>query len=190
MNDCTVGFAMTGSFCTFDAVLNELEKLRTYYPNIIPIMSENARWTDTRFGQAQDFADRLERICSHEIWRTIPDVEPIGSKGLLDALIVAPCTGNTLAKIAHGITDTSVTMACKAQLRNAAPLVLAVSTNDALTANAANIGTLLTRKHIFFVPFGQDDAAKKPTSLIADFSLMKDTLDMALEGRQLQPILR
>ena len=190
MNEATVGFAMTGSFCTFDTALRALEELRKSYPNIIPIMSENARWTDTRFGAAQDFADRLERICNHEIWRTISDVEPIGSKGLLDALIVAPCTGNTLAKLAHGITDTSVTMACKAHLRNAAPLILAVSTNDALAANAANIGTLLTRKHIYFVPFGQDDAAKKPTSLVADYSLLKDTLDMALEGRQLQPILR
>lgn len=185
----TVGFAMCGSFCTFDLVLTELEKLKKQYPDIIPIMSETARWTDTRFGKAQDFADRLERICGRPVWRSIPDVEPIGSKGLLDVLVVAPCTGNTIAKLAQGVTDSSVTMACKAHLRNGAPLVLAVSTNDALSGNAANIGMLLNRKNVYFVPFRQDQPEKKPASLIADFSKLGETVTAALDGRQLQPLM-
>ena len=184
-----IGFAMCGSFCTFDRVLRELEKLRERYPEIVPIMSETSRWTDNRFGTAESFASRMEAVCGRPILRSLTDVEPIGPRGLLDALVIAPCTGNTLAKLAHGVADSAVTLACKAHLRNGLPVVIAVSTNDGLGGNAANIGTLLARKHFYFVPFGQDSPAEKPCSLVADFSQIGPTLEMALEGRQLQPLL-
>ena len=184
-----IGFAMCGSFCTFDRVLRELEKLHEHYPEIVPIMSETSRWTDHRFGTAESFASRMEAICGRPILRSLTDVEPIGPRGMLDALVIAPCTGNTLAKLAHGVADSSVTLACKAHLRNSSPVVIAVSTNDGLGGNAANIGALLARKHFYFVPFGQDSPSKKPCSLVADFSQIGPTLEMALEGRQIQPIL-
>ena len=189
MTDVTLGFAMCGSFCTFHTVLEQLRQLRNHFPHIIPIMSENSYLTDTRFGSAERFRNEMEEICGRPVLHTIAETEPIGPKKLLDALIVAPCTGNTLAKLAGGIADTSVTLACKAHLRNERPIILGVSTNDGLGANGANLGRLLARKHIYFVPFGQDAPNPKPCSLVADFSLLKEAVSAALEGRQLQPVL-
>lgn len=188
MEHPVIGFAMCGSFCTFDRVLHELESLAHNY-EIIPILSETSRWTDNRFGKAGDFAARIRKICGREIICDLPGAEPIGPKELLDALVIAPCTGNTIAKLANGIADSAVTLACKAHLRNESPVVVAVSTNDGLGGNAENIGKLLARKHFYFVPFGQDDPAQKPRSLVADFAKIGDALGMALDGRQIQPIL-
>ena len=189
MEQPVIGFAMCGSFCTFDRVLRELEALRQRFPSIVPMQSEVSHGTDNRFGSAADFAARMEAICGAPVLEHLTQVEPFGPKGLLDALVIAPCTGNTIAKLANGIADSVVTLACKAHLRNEAPVILAVSTNDGLGGNAANIGKLLARKHFYFVPFGQDDPAKKPCSLVADFSKLGDTVALALEGRQIQPIL-
>lgn len=189
MSSPTIGFAMCGSFCTFNKVLNTLQELKDAYPNIIPILSETSFHTDNRFGSAEDFVQRMEEICGQKALSTLTAVEPIGPKELLDALVIAPCTGNTIAKLANGVADSSVTLAAKAHLRNEAPIVVAVSTNDGLGGNAANIGKLLARKHFYFVPFGQDDPVHKPCSLVADFSKLSDTLSMALEGRQIQPML-
>lgn len=186
----TVGFAMCGSFCTFKAVTAELRKLAKINGiNIIPIMSGNAFSLDTRFGEAAMWQSEIKNICKNEIIHTTEQAEPIGPKKLLDALIIAPCTGNTLAKLASGITDTPVTLAAKAHLRNSRPVIIAVSTNDALSGAAKNIGELLNRKNYYFVPFGQDNANGKPRSMVADFSLIKQTLDSALEGKQQQPII-
>ena len=184
-----IGFALCGSFCTFSRVLDVLERLKTQYPNIIPILSEASYTTDTRFGAAADFRTRIEAICGHEILHTIAQTEPIGPKKLLDCLVIAPCTGNTLAKLACGIADGPVTLAAKAHLRNGRPILLAPSTNDGLSASAAAIGALLARKYIYFVPFGQDDPLHKPTSLVADFTLVPAAAQAALEGYQLQPLL-
>lgn len=184
-----IGFALCGSFCTFSRVLDVLERLKTQYPNIIPILSEASYTTDTRFGAAADFRTHIEAICGHEILHTIAQAEPIGPKKLLDCLVIAPCTGNTLAKLACGIADGPVTLAAKAHLRNERPIVLAVSTNDALAGNAPSIGTLLTRRHYYFVPFSQDNAEKKPRSMVAHFELLPETIAAALDGRQLQPLL-
>ena len=189
MENLTIGFAMSGSFCTFRPVLEQLEQLAKVCPHIIPILSDFSYNADTRFGPAHDFRTQLETICHHRVLHTIQDTEPFGPKKLLDALIIAPCTGNTLAKLANGIADTSVTLACKAHLRNERPVILAVSTNDGLGANAKNIGTLLARKHMYFVPFGQDAPLSKPCSLVADFTKILPTLTQALQGKQLQPIL-
>lgn len=189
MSHPVIGLALCGSFCTFEKVLQMAEQLKKHYPSIIPIMSEVSRNTDNRFGTAEDFTTRLEAICGHKVLSTLTAVEPIGPKGLLDALVIAPCTGNTLAKLANGIADSAVTLAAKAHLRNNAPIVVAVSTNDGLGANAVNLGKLLARKHFYFVPFGQDDAQEKPCSLVADFSRLGDTLELALQGKQIQPIL-
>lgn len=184
----TVGFALCGSFCTYARVFPVMEALAAEY-DILPIFSPAAYTTDSRFGTAQEHIRRASRICGRDPLYTIAQAEPIGPKKLLDALIVAPCTGNTLAKLAHSVADTAVTMAVKSHLRNGRPVVIAVSTNDALAGAAENIGRLLARKHYFFVPFGQDDPMKKPTSLVADFSKIPETLTAAIEGRQLQPIL-
>lgn len=184
-----IGFAMCGSFCTFKRAFAELERLCGEYETVIPIFSETSGSVDSRFGEAADFLGRAEALCGRPVLRTLSDVEPIGPKQLLDLLVVMPCTGNTIAKLANGIADSSVTLACKAHLRNEAPIVLAVSSNDALGGNAANIGKLLGRKHFYFVPFGQDDPAQKPCSLVADFTMLSETVAMALEGRQLQPLL-
>lgn len=185
-----VGFAFTGSFCTFDRVIEQLERLAAHENwEILPIMSQNSYSTDTRFGLAKDFRDRIERICGREILHTITQTEPIGPKKMLDVLIVAPCTGNTLGKLANGITDTSVTLAVKAHLRNARPVVLAVSTNDALSNSAKNIGALFNNKNIFFVPMSQDDPTGKPTSVVADFTKIIPAVESALQGKQLQPML-
>ena len=183
-----IGFAMCGSFCTFQNTFPVIEELSAQY-NLIPILSFNACSIDSRFGTAQSHIQRLTEICGKAPLCTIAEVEPIGPKKLLDALIIAPCTGNTLSKLAHSIADTPVTMAAKSHLRNGGPILIAVSTNDALAGAAENIGKLLTRKHYYFVPFGQDDPQSKPTSLVADFKKIPQALKEALEGRQIQPIL-
>lgn len=183
----TIGFAICGSFCTFEKVFCEIEKLADSDFSIVPVMSENAYSLDTRFGSAAYWRERLTALTGKSIIHTLPDAEPIGPKKLLDALIIAPCTGNTLAKLAWGITDTPVTLAAKAHLRNARPLIIAPSTNDALSNASKNIGMLLNYKNVYFVPFGQDSFSGKPLSMVADFSKIKDTLQSALEGKQLQP---
>lgn len=187
--DLRVGFAFCGSFCTMSKALDALEQTAARFGPVTPIVSEAVASTDTRFGAAHDFMREMERICGRRVIDTVAGAEPIGPKGLLDALVICPCTGNTLAKLAHGVTDTSVTMAAKAHLRNGRPLVIAVSTNDGLGASAPNLGMLLGRKNVYFVPFGQDDCAGKPASLVADFSLVGDTVEAALRGEQIQPLL-
>ena len=184
-----VGFAFCGSFCTFSQAMEALGRVRARYGDVTPIVSEASAVTDTRFGRACDFLAEMERICGKPVIDSIARAEPIGPKGLLDVLVICPCTGNTLAKLANGITDTAVTMAAKAHLRNGRPVVLCPATNDGLAASARNIGALLDKKNVYFVPFRQDDPAKKPTSLVADFSKVEDTIDAALAGRQLQPVL-
>ena len=183
-----VGYALTGSFCTFSKSFVELEKLSAIY-NIIPILSENSAVTDTRFGKAQEHIKRLEEITGHSVIKSINEAEPIGPKKLLDILVIAPCTGNTIAKIANGIADTSVTLSVKSHLRNNRPLVIAVSTNDGLGANAKNLGALLARKNIYFVPFGQDDHIENENSLVAHFDKLPETIELALSGRQIQPMV-
>lgn len=185
----TIGFAMTGSFCTFSKVMKELELLSQTGANIIPIMSEMAYNTDTRFGTAASFREKMQSICKNDIIKSVKEAEPIGPKSYLDLLIIAPCTGNTLAKLANGITDSSVTMAAKAHLRNQKPVLIAVSTNDGLANAAKNIGMLLNGKSIFLVPFGQDDCIKKPNSLVADMTKIVEAAKYALDYKQLQPIL-
>ena len=184
----TIGFALCGSYCTFDKVFPAMEALAREH-RVMPIFSENVQRTDTRFGSAADFYQRAFAITGIEPVCSIADAEPIGPKKLLDALVIAPCTGNTLAKLSHGITDTTVTMSAKAHLRNGRPLILAVSTNDGLAGAAENLGRMLARRNVYFVPFGQDDPRKKPTSLVADFSRIPETVDSALKGVQLQPVL-
>ena len=180
---------MCGSFCTHAKALAALEELCGAYETVIPIVSEICLTTDTRFGTAEALIARVEELTGRRVMASVAEAEPIGPRGLLDALVIAPCTGNTLGKLAGGITDTAVTMAAKAHLRNGRPLLIAPSTNDGLSASAASIGALLPRKHIVFVPFGQDDPEKKPTSLVADFGQVADAAQAALEGRQLQPLL-
>lgn len=183
-----IGFAMCGSFCTFSDVFPVMEALAKAH-HVIPVFSFASSTIDSRFGAAAAHLKRAEEICQAKPLLTIADVEPIGPKKLLDALVIAPCTGNTLAKLAHSIADTPVTMAVKSHLRNGRPVIVAISTNDALAGAAENIGKLMARKHYFFVPFRQDDAQKKPTSIVADFSKIPQTLDAALAGKQLQPLL-
>jgi dipicolinate synthase subunit B len=183
-----IGFALCGSFCTMDSAFSMMEALAQLH-DVTPIFSTAVYETDTRFGKAIDHIRQAEAICGNSVIHTIAQAEPIGPKKLLDALVIAPCTGNTLAKLAHSIADGPVTMAAKSHLRNGRPVVLALSTNDGLGGAAENIGRLLARKNYYFVPFGQDDAAGKPRSLIADFALLPAALDAALEGKQLQPIL-
>ena len=189
MNRKTIGLAMCGSFCTFARVLDAFSALDREQYDLVPIQSQAAYSTDTRFGAAADFRARLEALCGRPIIHTIEEAEPIGPKKLLDVLVIAPCTGNTLAKLACGIADTPVTLAVKAHLRNERPVILAVSSNDALAANAESIGRLLTRRHHYFVPMRQDAPHKKPRSVVADFSLLPQTVEAALRGEQLQPIL-
>ena len=184
----TIGFALCGSFCTFSAVFPVMRKLSEEY-DLIPIFSQAVSTVSSRFGTPEEFGARAEDICGRPPLHTIAQVEPIGPKKLLDALVIAPCTGNTLAKLSHSIADTPVTMAAKSHLRNGRPIVVAVSTNDGLAGAAENIGRLLARKHYYFVPFRQDDPVGKPTSLVADFSALPEALRLALEGKQLQPIL-
>lgn len=183
-----IGFAMCGSFCTFSAVFPVMEELAKEH-SLIPIFSTSSTCADSRFGTAQEHLARAERICGLKPLQTVAQVEPIGPQKLLDALVIAPCTGNTLAKLAHSIADTPVTMAAKSHLRNGRPVIVAVSTNDALAGAAENIGKLMARKNYYFVPFGQDDPLKKPTSMVADFKQIPQAISAALEGRQLQPVL-
>ena len=184
-----VGFAVSGSFCTHEQALKALQQLTAVYETVIPIVSEASAFTDTRFGTSEDLLERLEDLTGQEVLCDIPSVEPIGPKKLLDVLVIAPATGNTMAKLAGGIADTAVTMAAKSHLRNGRPVVVAVSSNDGLAAGARNIGELLMRKNYYFVPFGQDNAAAKPCSLVADFGKIPETVDAALRGEQLQPLL-
>ena len=188
-NKKRLGLALCGSYCTYEKLFQAAETLAESY-DLIPIMSENAAETDTRFGTATEHIKRLMLLSGHKVVTTIAEAEPLGPAQPMDALLIAPCTGNTLAKLSHGITDTAVTMAAKAHLRNGRPVIIALSTNDGLSGSAENIARLLNRKHLYFVPFRQDDPAKKPRSLQADFSLLEETVRAALQGRQLQPILK
>ena len=183
-----IGFALCGSFCTYDKAFPAMEAVAKEH-TVMPIFSDVSYTTDSRFGTCRQHIERAENICRCSVLHTIDQVEPIGPKKLLDALIIAPCTGNTLAKLAHSIADGPVTMAVKSHLRNGRPVIIAISTNDALAGAAENIGKLLARKHFYFVPFGQDNPSNKPTSIVADFSRIPATLSSALEGRQIQPIL-
>lgn len=183
-----IGFAMCGSFCTFADVFPIMEEVAEQH-HVIPIFSFASASIGSRFGSADGHINRAEKICGRKPLQTIAEVEPIGPKKLLDALIIAPCTGNTLAKLAHSIADTPVTMAVKSHLRNGRPVIVAISTNDALSGAAENIGKLMGRKHYYFVPFRQDDPQKKPTSIVADFSKIPQTLEAALAGQQIQPLL-
>ena len=183
-----IGFAMCGSYCTHKYAIEQMKMLVGAGYDILPIMSENVYSTDTRFGTASALIETVSGICGRDVIHTIVDAEPIGPKMALEAMVVCPCTGNTLAKIAGGITDTAVTMATKAHLRSNRPLVIALASNDALSANLKNIGQMLSRKFVYFVPLYQDDPLKKPHSLIADFSLLKPTLESAVAGNQYQKI--
>lgn len=184
-----LGLALCGSYCTYEKVLKEAEKLAADW-DITAVMSETAACTDSRFGRAEDFIARLEELSGKPVMRTITAAERVGPERLFDVLLIAPCTGATLARLASGLTDTAVTMAAKSHLRNGRPVVIALSTNDALSGSAENIAALLNRKNYYFVPFGQDDPEGKPASLQADFARMGEAAEAALEGRQLQPILR
>ena len=189
MKKLRIGLALTGSYCTYDKALAAAEDLAKRH-DLTAIMSETAAATDSRFGAAADFLARLERITGKPVICTIAQAEPIGPQGMFDVLAVAPCTGNTAAKLAAGVTDTAVTMAVKSHLRGGRPVVLAFGSNDGLSASAKNIGELLNRKHYFFVPFYQDDPEKKPRSLASDYALLEPAILAAADGKQLQPILR
>ena len=189
MEQVRVGFAFCGSFCTYGQAMSALEQVKARFGDVTPIVSEASAALDTRFGAAHDHMREMERICDRRVIDSIPKAEPIGPKHLLDVLLVCPCTGNTLAKLACGITDTTVTMAAKAHLRNGRPLVIAVATNDGLAGSAKNIGALMDKKNVYFVPFRQDDPVGKPTSLAADFSRVNAAIEAALQGRQLQPVV-
>jgi len=184
-----IGLALTGSHCTFDDIIPLAQDLVRRGADLLPIASTEAFNTDTRFGPADRWCREIEEICGKKMLHTIVDVEPVGPDKLLDAILIAPCTGNTMAKLAHGITDTPVIMATKAHLRNRRPAVLGISTNDALGLNAPNLGTLLAARGMYFVPFRQDDPAGKPTSCIAEWDLAGDALRAAVQGEQLQPVL-
>lgn len=183
-----IGYAMCGSFCTLSRSLREMESLVKRGYDVLPIMSEAVYTTDTRFGTALHFREAAESICGRAVIHTVVGAEPLGPATPLDALIIAPCTGNTLAKMAAGITDTAVTMAAKAHLRCDRPTLVTLASNDSMSANLKNIATLLLRKRVFFVPMKQDDPEKKPHSLVADFSLLSRSLDAAMEGNQLRPL--
>lgn len=184
-----LGFAFTGSFCTMRVVTDTLKKVKEKGYDVFPIMSETVYSTDTRFGKCKDYIDEIEDICKRKIIATVPGAEPIGPKKLIDALVIAPCTGNTLGKLANGIYDGCVPLAAKANLRNNRPVIIAPSTNDGLSASAKNIGMLLNTKNIFFVPFGQDDPIGKNTSLVAKWDMLIPAVESALRGEQIQPIL-
>ena len=184
-----IGFGLTGSFCTLSEVIGQLEQLALTGCRIIPVVSYSVATMDTRFGRSAEFLERIETICGRPPIRSIPEAEPIGPKKLLDLMVVAPCTGNTMAKLYNGITDTPVTMACKSHLRNGRPLLIAPATNDGLSINARNIGGLMSIKNVYFVPFGQDDCHKKPTSLIADFEMIIPSREKAFAGERAQPQL-
>ncbi len=189
MKKISVGFAMCGSFCTISKALKQMQKLKDLGYDLIPIMSEHVYETDTRFSSAEKVISSAESICGKKVIASICDSEPIGPQGMTDIMIVAPCTGNTAAKLAAGITDTAVTMAVKSHLRQQKPVLVAIATNDALAGSAQNIGRLLNTRNYYFVPFSQDDPVKKPSSLVADFELIPQAVEAALSGRQLQPVL-
>ncbi len=185
-----VGYALCGSHCTLARSLDAMRVLSALGMDLVPIVSDNVRDTDTRFGKAAERLEEIRKICGRDIIDTVREAEPLGPKNPLDALIIAPCTGNTLAKLASGITDTAVTMAAKAHLRTDRPLLIALATNDAMSQNLQNLGKLLTRKSVFFVPMCQDDPVGKPYSLVADFPLIPDALTEAMHGMQLRPLFR
>lgn len=182
-----LGFAVTGSFCTWSKAIPAMERLTEKW-EVYPIFSAASYTTDSRFGKAADWIEKVEKICGRPILHTLTEVEPIGPKKLVDMMVVAPCTGNTLGKLACGITDSSVTLACKASLRNGNPLLLAVSTNDALGASAKNIGMLMNAKNIYFAPMAQDDPQGKPASMVARFDRLEEAVEAAFQGRQIQPL--
>ena len=184
-----VGFAICGSFCTYDKILNQIQNLVNNGYNVIPIFSKAVVETDTRFGTAKEFYDKVVELTNNIPIRNIVEAEPVGPSGLIDVLVVAPCTGNTLAKLANAVTDDAVTMVTKSHLRNDKPVVIGISTNDALGLNFKNLATLVVAKNIYFVPFGQDSPDKKPKSLIADWNQIEKTIEKALEGKQIQPMI-
>lgn len=185
-----IGVGITGSFCMFARTRKEIQKLVNLGANVIPIFSFHAQTCDTRFGSAKEYVDGICEMTGNEGIRTIEAAEPIGPNHFLDIMVLAPCTGNTTAKLCSGITDTPVLMAAKAHMRNGKPLVISISTNDAMGANFKNIGMLMNTKNIYFVPFGQDNYKSKPNSLIAKMELLPETIEMALEGKQIQPVLQ
>jgi len=187
-NKIKLGFCLTGSFCTFSDTIPQIELLQKSY-EVYPVMSFNASSINTRFGMANDFKDKIQKITSKKVMDTLVEVEPFGPKKVLDILVVCPCTGNTLAKLANGISDTPTTLAVKSHLRNSRPVIIAVSTNDGLAGSSSNIATLLEKKNIYFVPFSQDDCIEKPTSLVAHFDLLEKTIKEALNHTQIQPLL-
>ncbi len=184
-----IGFAITGSFCTFDQILPVVEQLVKAGAEVIPILSYNASQLNTRFFEAAAFKRILQEMTGKDIIDDLVHAEPVGPKKMLDIVIIAPCTGNTLAKLALGVTDTPVVLAAKAHLRNAGPVLIAVSTNDALAANAKNLGLLLNTRHVYFVPYRQDDSKKKATSIVADMTMIPEAAQMALDGKQIQPVM-
>lgn len=186
----TIGYCLTGSFCTFSKALNQVQALRDRGYDIIPIMSYNAAETDTRFGTAQEHRKRLEEITGNRVLSGITEVEPVGPKQLLDLLIISPCSGNTIGKLANGIYDTPATLCAKSHLRNQRPVLIGVSTNDALSTSAKNIGKLLNYKHFYFIPMSQDDCNTKPFSVVARFEDTVEAAEYALQGKQMQPILK
>ncbi len=188
MTKATIGFAMCGSFCTFSKALSQMQNLVDMGYMVLPIMSQNAYSTDTRFGKAEEMVKKAEDITKQKVLHTSVMTEPLGPKKMCDLLLIAPCTGNTLAKLALGVTDTSVTMAAKSHLRILRPVLICLATNDALGASAQNIGKLLNTKNIYFVPLRQDDIIKKPNSLVADFDKIPQCIEAALDGRQIQPV--
>ncbi len=189
LSGCNIGFAITGSFCTFDKIIPQIKVLKDEGAEVVPIFSFNSYNYDTRFMKADDFVSAVREITGKNGINTIQGAEPIGPKKLFDIIVIAPCTGNTIAKLSNGIIDSPVLMAAKAHLRNNRPLVLSISTNDALGINFQNIGKLMVMKNIYFVPFGQDDYIGKPNSMVADLEKIKPTLECALDGNQLQPII-
>lgn len=188
-SNCNIGYGITGSFCTFAKTRKEVVQLTEMGANVIPIFSYQAQSCDTRFGSAKEFVEGICDITGNEGIKTMQQAEPIGPNNFLDIMVIAPCTGNSAAKISNGITDTPVLMAAKAHMRNGKPLVIAISTNDALGVNFKTIGTLMNMKNIFFVPFGQDNCRSKPNSMIAKMELLPDTIEAAMKGKQIQPIL-
>lgn len=184
-----IGLALCGSYCTYERALTAAKRLVDSGADVTALMSENAAGSDSRFGRAGDFIARLETLTGRPVMHSIAESERVGPDAMFEVLVIAPCTGNTLGKLASGITDTAVTMAAKSHLRNGSPLVIALSTNDGLSGAAGSIAALLCRKNYYFVPFGQDDPIGKPYSLSADFGRLNETIDAALRGRQLQPIL-
>ncbi len=188
-NGITVGYALSGSHCTFEEVMPEIQRFVDAGANVVPIVSHTLMTTDTRFGKSADWQKQLKDITGNELISTIVQAEPLGPSKLLDVLVIAPCTGNTTSRLANAITDSAVLMAAKAQMRNGRPIVLAISTNDGLGLNAANIAKLLVAKHIYFVPFGQDNPVQKPNSLVAKMDAVLETCEAALQGKQLQPLL-